>query len=81
MNFDNIEKSVTEIRSSLYDLATVLNNIPGGNQDSVDFNAQNRELLIENRHLKEKVIGLEGQLEEKNLRIKILEKLVLETHL
>ena len=69
----------------MYDLADVLKNKPDhkNNRDFCEFskNIQNRELLLENRFLKEKVESLENQLEEKNLRIRMLEKLVLETHL
>ena len=83
--YDNLENSVIEIKSSLYDLAHVLKNTADdeNNRDSYEFsrNIQNRELLLENRYLKEKVESLENQLEEKNLRIRMLEKLVLETHL
>ena len=83
--YDNLENSVIEIRSSLYDLADVLKNTADNenNRDFCEFskNIQNRELLLENRFLKEKVESLENQLEEKNLRIRMLEKLVLETHL
>ena len=69
----------------MYDLADVLKNTTD-NQNNRDFyefskNIQNRELLLENRFLKEKVESLENQLEERNLRIRMLEKLVLETHL
>ena len=80
LEYENLEDSIFDIRSALCDLATVLRTNPG---DFTEFskNIQNRELLLENRFLKEKVAGLENQLHEKSLRIKMLEKLVLETHL
>lgn len=113
----------------MYDLAAVLKNNPGNQKEDfneISRNSQNRELLLENRFLKEKISGLgkasksrqkrvkffylrdnradvaifgpfpmnckpdiysfvclplENQLQEKSLRIKMLEKLVLETHL
>ena len=40
-----------------------------------------KELLSENMYLKQKVSSLEEELDGKNQRIKMLEKLVLETHL
>ena len=44
-------------------------------------NIKDRELISENNFLKMKVKLLEKRLEEKDQRIKMLEKLVLETHL
>ena len=44
-------------------------------------NIRDKELISENNFLKMKVKLLENKLEEKEQRIKMLEKLVLETHL
>ena len=44
-------------------------------------NVKDKELISENKFLKMKVELLEKKLEEKDQRIKMLEKLVLETHL
>jgi len=44
-------------------------------------NIQNKELQSENNYLKMKLNSLEMELTEKNERIRMLEKLVLETHL
>ena len=78
-NFDHLENSVGEIKESLADLENILQqNAP--QHDFID-NIKCRELSSENKLLKLKITALEKQLYDKNQRIKMLEKLVLETHL
>ena len=78
-NFDHLENSVGEIKESLADLENILQqNAP--HHDFID-NIKCRELSSENKLLKLKITALEKQLYDKNQRIKMLEKLVLETHL
>ena len=77
-NFDHLESSLTDIKDSLFGLETLLKHT-----DRNEFmdNIKDRELISENNFLKMKVKLLEKRLEEKDQRIKMLEKLVLETHL
>lgn len=77
-NFDHLESSLTDIKDSLFGLETLLNHT-----DRNEFmdNIKDKELISENNFLKMKVKLLEKRLEEKDQRIKMLEKLVLETHL
>ena len=78
-NFDHLESSLTDIKDSLFGLEETLLN----HADRNEFmdNIKDKELISENNFLKMKVKLLEKRLEEKDQRIKMLEKLVLETHL
>ena len=75
--FDQFENSVSEIRSSLFDLETLLQQ----SESEFSQNIANKELVAENTYLKQKVSELEREMSMKNQRIRMLEKLVLETHL
>ena len=75
--FDQFENSVSEIRSSLFDLETLLQQ----SESEFSQNIANKELVAENTYLKQKVSELEREVSKKNQRIRMLEKLVLETHL
>jgi len=79
-NIKNLEDTVFEIKHSLYDLEALLMKNDANEDDFMRF-IKCKELLSENMYLKQKVISLEEELDGKNQRIKMLEKLVLETHL
>ena len=77
-NYCHFQKTVSEIKHSLFDLESLLKK---NEQNDYLENIQNKELQSENNYLKMKVNSLEMELTEKNERIRMLEKLVLETHL
>ena len=77
-NFDHLESSLTDIKDSLFGLETLLKQ---SEKNEYMDNVKDKELISENKFLKMKVELLEKKLEEKDQRIKMLEKLVLETHL
>jgi len=79
-NMKNLEDTVFEIKHSLYDLEALLVKNDANEDDFMRF-IKCKELLSENMYLKQKVSSLEEELDGKNQRIKMLEKLVLETHL
>ena len=79
-NIKNLEDTVFEIKHSLYDLEALLVKNDANEDDFMRF-IKCKELLSENMYLKQKVSSLEEELDGKNQRIKMLEKLVLETHL
>ena len=78
-NFDHLESSLTDIKDSLFGLENLLKHHTDKNE-YMD-NIRDKELISENNFLKMKVKLLENKLEEREQRIKMLEKLVLETHL
>merc|ERR1712227_407689 len=77
-NYCHFQKTVSEIKHSLFDLESLLKK---NEQNEYLENIENKELQSENNYLKMKVNSLEMELTEKNERIRMLEKLVLETHL
>ena len=77
-NFDHLESSLTDIKDSLFGLENLLKYT---DKNEYMDNIRDKELISENNFLKMKVKLLENKLEEKEQRIKMLEKLVLETHL
>lgn len=77
-NFDQLESSLTDIKDSLFGLETLLKHT---DKNEYMDNIRDKEIISENNFLKMKVKLLENKLEEREQRIKMLEKLVLETHL